>query len=127
MFGGLKRGTDSRKVLDFSTARLGIEAFHVSLLTHFERSGDIYFFEIFCPDNVAGHAAQLIRWGNKCSDGNDARVHKEFGHFGYTANILPAVFSRKSEAFVDSAAYVVAIENAAKLWQRCFCLIRSVP
>ena len=40
--------------------------------------------------------------------------HTSFGNFGNTADVLSAVFSRKSKAFVDAAAYVVAIEDTAK-------------
>ena len=114
MLGGLKGCADSRKVLDFSTARLGVQPFHVARFAHFEWSGDIHFLEIFCSDDVAGHTAQVIGWGDKRGDSNDAGVHKEFGDFGNTADVLSAVFSRKSEAFVDTTAYVVAIEDTAK-------------
>ena len=105
---------DTREVLDFATARAGIKTFHVPLFAHLKWCGHEDFFEVVLPNDVFSHLADFLRWADEGGDGDDARVDKEFAHFGDAPNVFAAVFGRETQVGVDARADVVAIEDATE-------------
>ena len=114
MFGHFKRCRNSGEILNFPSACLGIQPFHIPLFAFFQRSTYENFQKIILSDNIRRHFTDIIIRADKCRNRNDTAVQKQFGDFGDTTDVLHTVGFGEAQIVIDTAADIVAVQNTAK-------------
>lgn len=109
--GRLIRCRNAAELLDFSGARFGVQALHVSLLADLNRSINEDFYEpalrVQSSDPVS--IGPIRR--DKRRENDDASVLKQAADFSDSPYVLGAVLWGETKIPVEPESYVVAVEN----------------
>ena len=105
---------NTREVFNFSAACLCIQAFYIPAFAFLNGCTDVHFQKIILPDNIRRHFADVVAGTDKGCNRYNARIYKQFGNLGYTADVLYAVGFRKAQIVIDAAADIVSVQNTAK-------------
>jgi hypothetical protein len=115
MLRGFIRIWNASEILDLSSSRFLVEAFHVSALTNVKWGVDEALIEgkaWLLVDLTAKLAVLGIRWyeGDKA---DLAWEGKQLGDFWYSADVLSSVFCCESKVLIEPSSDNITIKNEA--------------